>query len=120
MQIIPNFVDMAKSPEELKEERLDSVAPAYPRDIYPYGLCISLCEEELKKLDLSGDVDAGDLIHMHAIGKVTSVSKRDTDDGQKVRVEIQITHLALEDEAHEDEEAEAEMRRVDYRKMYKE
>jgi len=75
---------------------------------YPYGLCISLTDQELSKLKL--DVpDAGDMIHLFAMAKVTSVSQRDEADGTKCsRVELQITHLGLENEdAEEMDEEEA-------------
>lgn len=115
---MPEFVSMKKSKEELAEQHTAMIAPApdYPQDIYPYGLCISLCEEELEKLSLSSDVDAGDIIHLQAIGKVTSVNKRDTDQGQKVRVEIQLTDIALE--SGHDEAEEEIPDRLDYAKFY--
>lgn len=119
MKVLPKFVSMKKTPDDLAEEKAENmVGGDYPRDLYPYGLCISLCEEELEKLELSDQVDTGDLIHLNAIGRVTSVNKRETDQGQKVRVEIQLTDIALEEEAHEEEGAKEDMGRLDYRKLY--
>ncbi len=118
MRVLPNFVSMAKSSAEIAEEKSEMVD--YPQNLYPYGLCISLCEEELEKLDLDDSVDVGDMIHIHALGKVTSVNKRDTDQGTKIRVEIQMTDIALEDEDHENDDAEEALGRVDYRKLYQE
>jgi len=106
-----SMVDMAKSPAEVKEAiesstlcgSIDSVP------VYPYGLCIALCEEELAKLGLGGEMPTvGQMIHLAAMAKVTSVSEseREGKDGTKEksqRLELQITHLATE---HEDEEAE--------------
>lgn len=101
MQKLPTFVDMQKTPKELKED----AAPISmgPQNLYPYGLCICLTQEELDKLDLDQDVDTGDMIHLQAIGKVTSVSKYSTDEGQDCRVEIQLTSIALEEDSHDDE-----------------
>lgn len=94
--------------------------------IYPYGLCISLTEKELEKLNLESDAQVGDLIHLHAMAKVTSVSQNDTSKGLTCRVELQITALAAEDESEENEEnEEAEEQeempqyRVDRSKFYK-
>lgn len=108
MDVLPKFVDMARSPAEVKKEAPVSL-PQAPQNIYPYGLCISLCQEELDKLGLDGDVDSGDMVHLHAMGKVTSVIKRDTDQGQDNRIEIQLTAIAVEDESKENEAAEQEM-----------
>jgi hypothetical protein len=66
---------------------------------YPYGLCISLTEKELAKLDLDDDASVGDTIHIFALAKVTSVSKHQGQQGAaSTRIELQITHIALEDE----------------------
>lgn len=114
MRKMPKFVDMARTPEKPPEVAVPS---EYPQNLYPYGLCISLSQEDLDKLDLDTAVDAGDFIHLHALGKVTSVSKRDTDQGQDMRVEIQLTSIAVEDEGEENEEAERSMPRP--RNFYK-
>lgn len=106
---MPKFVDMAKTPAEVKEELSSYSSSAIVGlgniNVYPYGLCISLCQEDLDKLDMEGDMDVGDLIDLRAIGKVTSVNKRDTENGADCRVEIQLTHIAIEDEEDEEEEA---------------
>lgn len=105
------MVDMAKTPEDVKKEvsrdmpmsaPLGGGKPSVPA--YPYGLCISLSEEELKKLGLDGELPAvGEMIHLCAMAKVTSVSENESEDssGAKTkhcRVELQITHLATENE----------------------
>lgn len=99
--------------------------------IYPYGLCISFTEKELEKLNIESDASVGDYIHLHAIGKVTSVSERDTPNGPCCRVEVQLTAIAAEDESHEhdendnegqeNEDAEQQMRsyKPDRSKFYK-
>lgn len=117
MQVLPNFVDMAKTPE-LQEEKTDSVVgPShYPQNIYPYGLCICLDNDSLEKLNLDADCEVGDMVHLQAIGKVTSASQNETTEGVNKRVEIQITHIALAEE-HDDQEA-ARPRKMDYGKLY--
>lgn len=109
------MVDLARSPAEIKEERAEmrsapmSVAPSVP--IYPYGMCLSMDEEVLAKLGLEGDLpEVGEMIHLAGMAKVTSVSEREEvqPDGTKkrcCRIELQITHLAAEDE---DEEGDRE------------
>lgn len=75
--------------------------------IYPYGLCISLCNDELEKLDLdTDDVEPGDMLHLHCLATVTSISKRDTGTGPDERVELQICFIAAESEDDENEEAD--------------
>ena len=64
---------------------------------YPCGLCIHLTDEELKKLQLSDDVEVGDMIHMHVLAKVTSVNSSDHEVmGEHNSVGLQITHIAAE------------------------
>lgn len=108
MEVMPKFVDMAKDAKEMKED----MSPAeMPQPVYPYGLCLCLSQDELDKLDLENDCEPGDMLHMHCLAKVTSVSKNDTTDGPKTRVELQITAIACESEDDENEEAEAAMPR---------
>lgn len=100
------FADMAKDQEELEEE-------AFPNAIknqnkYPYGLCISLCEDEIEKLGLDNEeIQVGDLLHLHALAQVTSYSCSQQADGDPhERIELQITHLCFESEDEENEEEE--------------
>jgi len=104
------MIDMSKTPEEIKEDIKQSMPSPIAADkvpVYPYGLCISLSEEELTKLGLDGDLpDVGDMIHLAAMAKVTSVSESEREDAQGnktrcCRVELQITHMASEDEDRE-------------------
>ena len=99
------FVSMAMSPEKAKETVGGSVPVAAPSPppapLYPYGLCLSLADEELAKLDLDPDCEVGDTIHLCCLAKVTECSSRDTSDGPKRRIELQITDLAIEDESTE-------------------
>lgn len=110
---------MKKTPEDIADEKMESCLPcAYPKDLYPYGLCLSLCEEELEKLDLDDSADVGDNIYMSCIARVTSVNKRETDQGAKVRVELQITDIQVD--GAEDTEEDLVPRKINYKALYKE
>lgn len=91
---------------------------------YPYGLCISLCQDELDKLGIDfDDLCVGDIVHLHAMAMITSKSCSERQGGEpSERVEIQITHLAgVEDEDDENDEAEDKMTNGSKRmsKLYK-
>jgi len=93
---LPSMVDMALT----KDEQVEMMTPSLPR--YPYGLCISLCEDELEKLGISKeDVESGDMIHFQALAKATSVTRCDTDNGETCRAEFQIMFMSAEDEDNE-------------------
>jgi hypothetical protein len=105
------MVSMAKTPEQINKE-----IPPLPKlsqvDTYPYGLCISLEKEQLDKLGIDTDCETGDMIHFCCMGKVTSKSEREKEDGGiDCRIEIQITDLATENEDGENERAEKAERR---------
>ena len=86
---------------------------------YPYGLCISFDEDTLEKLGLDdGEMpEVGDMIHLMAMAKVTSVSENERESvggatKKCCRIELQITHLATENEDTESVREEmAEKRR---------
>jgi hypothetical protein len=103
------MIDMARSTEEVKKDLAPPCAPSpdCTAPVYPYGLCINLTEDELEKLGIDGECDVGDVIHLFAMAEVTSKSehKSKTSDGaekQCCRIELQITHLGLEDEDREE------------------
>lgn len=98
------MVSLERSVEEKAEERAANMMPpaiASMPDV-PYGLHISLTEVELEKLDLEDNPEVGDMIHLFAMARVTSVSKNETGDGCKCRVELAITDMAVEDEDTEE------------------
>ena len=117
------MIDMAKDIEEIKEDVAEQAPQADPSKIavpaYPYGLCLALTEDEMEKLGLGEQLpEVGEMIHLAAMAKVTSVSEneREMSDGSKkrcARVELQITHLAteLEDDESADEMANARRKR---------
>lgn len=103
---IPAMVDMALTPSQEENENGGiGITPAIQRPRYPYGLSIYLTDAELDKLGMDKDVGVGDMMHIHAMSKVTSVSMNDTEGGQTCRIELQITHMCGEDEDDEDTEA---------------
>jgi hypothetical protein len=104
------LVDMANTPEDLKEDNAAypaTVAAGATGPVYPYGLAIRLTERELEKIGLEDEKPSvGDMIHLFAMAKVTSVSENEVEvNGEKKSkccVELQITHLGAEDEDTED------------------
>ncbi len=106
------MVDMAVTPSE-HADILPSVAPEpTSQPIYPYNLSISLQDEELEKLGIDcddEDCQVGNYLHLHALAEVTSYSKNKTNDGERRCLGLQITHLEVEDESAENDEADEEM-----------
>lgn len=66
---------------------------------YPYGLTISLEEEEIKKLGIDGVPDAGSKKMLSAVVEVSNVSVRDSNDkkngGKRRSISLQITDMEL-------------------------
>ena len=89
------FVDLKREPEKTE---------ASPADVhftgldYPPGMCLMLNDETMKKMDLDASAVVGDMLHIHAIAKVTSVASHEAAGD---RIELQVTHLAIEDEDKE-------------------
>lgn len=110
MAWLPKMIDMAQTPEEARDESapiVEALPKKYAGPRYPYGLAICLGKEELDKLDLDEDCEVGDTVHLFAMAKVTSASHREMADGKtECRIELQITHLGVEDEDEENEEAD--------------
>ena len=113
MKKLPNLVDMRRDPEKNFSDM-----PSFSQNPYPYGLCITLCNEELEKLGLDPeDCEIGDLLEIHALAKVTSVSSNDREgqDGPCHRVEMTLTHFADEDA----DDAEDSNKKPGLRGLYK-
>lgn len=94
------MADLALTDDE--KERMMAPMSAESRPDYPWGLCITLTEKELEKLDLDDDVDVGDMIDLRAFGEVTGVHKSDG----CCRVEIQLQRMAVENEMNEEQDGE--------------
>ena len=101
---LPNFVDMARDEDEKTSDE-----PMMQQPDYPYGLCLCLTQNELDKLDLEDDCEVGDMVHLFCMAKVTSVSKREVNGEPDCRIELQITHIACEDEDDENEDVNQKM-----------
>lgn len=103
MKRLSGFVDMAMDEKEKQEYMNPSANP--PK--YPYGLCVSLCQEELEKLGLdTEDLSVGDMLHLHSLAKVTSVSSLDSENGSHKRVELVLAYISAEDEDEENKEVD--------------
>lgn len=99
------------SMERTDEEKLDTMATCAPalkdQPDFPWGLCISLDESSLKKLEAQGGLEGmpevGDYIDMRCFACVKSVSQDKAGDGTtNRRVELQIEQIALENENTEE------------------
>lgn len=89
-----------------REDEAEKVKAPDPLE-YPPGMCISLDETSLKKLNLDKTPEKGDLLHFFAMARVEEVH-----DGRfGTHIALQITHLALESEDAENEAAAKKMRR---------
>lgn len=107
------MVDMAMD----NEEKAEMMSPSLDAPKYPYGLSISLCERELEKLGVDeNDLEVGDMLHLHALAKITSVSSQEYENGSHCRVELQICYLSGEDEDEENEEEEKSVTSKLYKK----
>lgn len=95
------MVDMKLDKEE--QEEINSPSPP----MYPYGLCISLCTDELEKLGIDvATTDVGAIFHLHCLAKATSKSMNDSESGVNSRLELQIIAIAAESEDDENEESD--------------
>lgn len=106
--MLNGMIDMAKTEKEVAMD----VSPLSSGDVdkYPYGLRISLSQDELEKLGVDhSDWEVGATFHLHAFAKVTSISANETENGMNCNVSLQITHLAGESEDEENEEESDEM-----------
>lgn len=109
------MTSMANTPDEVKKDIAEMTMPASGKisgPKYPYGLCLSLDDDTLKKLGLDGELpEVGEVIHFMAMARVTSASEneRETTDGATekcCRVELQITDMGVASADPADDEAE--------------
>lgn len=98
------MVDMKKTMADKAEEVSDMRCTPAIENVadYPFGLSISLGEDELDKLGLDQSCEVGDMIDLRAFAEVTSVSKHMIGDKAHCRVELQITRMAVENESTEE------------------
>lgn len=105
---IPSLVDMRRTPAEKEEVKESYAFPANIPD-YPYGLSISLTEEELDKLNVDfSDWSVGDQFNLFALAKITSISQNSNEDRECCRVEMQIMELSGPEDESEPQDDETE------------
>lgn len=100
------LTDMAKSEEEVAK---DSSPLMMPENKYPYGLRISLSQDDLEKLGIDHeDFEIGDVFPLDILAKVVGKNANEAEGGEaNCCVSLQITHIgAEEEETAEEEEAE--------------
>lgn len=103
--MIMSMKDMRISPQEAEDYFFPK---ASDMPLYPSGLTIRLCSDELEKLGIDYDeLCVDDMIHLHGLAVVISKCKNERQNGDpSEEICLQITHLEAEDESDEDEEAE--------------
>lgn len=92
--------------EENKETTASLAVDSRPE--YPYGLVIELEEDGLQKLGIDTMPEVGKTVMVMARADVQSVSENKTKEGERRRLSLQITDLAIEPEK-EDEGAEKKL-----------
>jgi hypothetical protein len=103
-----DLVDMKYSKAELADEAKEGqVGPGGEPNPYPWGLAITLEDEELQKLGITDLPDVGDEVNFTAVAKVTSVNQSLNRDDPECRVGLQITMMAANIEAEEPGEKES-------------
>ena len=108
MKNVGKMIDLKRDKSEGKPPEVTAASHEGPD--YPYGLCLSLDHETLKKLNLSDEAEVGDTLHLFALAKVTASHKTETEaGGKRAHIELQITHIALEDEDGENKSADKKM-----------
>ena len=88
-------IDLKRTPKEIADEQKEMVTPEV--DQYPWGLRINLDEETLAKLPPEMFTTVGTEMTLTVIGKVSSVSVNDTNEGTERRACFQITGLEVPD-----------------------
>lgn len=92
---MPKLVSMKMTEKEQKDQyAVEAKPPEGPR--YPYGLCLHLDDDVMKKLKMGDLPKVGKQVLVTALADVTSVSERESlIGGSHQSVELQITDLAL-------------------------
>lgn len=90
------MVSMKRTAAENKAMR--ETAMPDPGPGYPYGLCLQLGADELKKLGVETLPEVGQVFEITAYAKVTRVSSSASESYKDKSIELQITDMSLEDE----------------------
>jgi hypothetical protein len=91
------LVSLQLTKKEAKDEA--TMVPDEPR--YPWGTSLHLDEDELKKLGIEEMPSVGTEFPITAVAKVTGTSERETQDGSRATLDLQIVKMALGDEDEE-------------------
>lgn len=88
------MTNMQMTAEEAKEYTQPIAVGDAPK--YPYGLCLCLNDESLKKLGISDPLPVGTEVVITARAKVTSAGAREEIDGGKyANMDLQITDMEI-------------------------
>ncbi len=105
MKNLTNMVDLAMTPmmDGVLTTPIEPKSP--PPVVYPYGLAISLTQDEIEKLNVDHtDWAVGDHFCLDCLAKITSISEHENDGGKHTRVEMQIVAMSGEEDKEECEE----------------
>lgn len=86
-----------KLTEADRKKRQEAYVPEIPKEQYPYGLNICLEDAALKKLGIDKLPSVGEKITLVAKVEVTGANLDKRKDGDRMRMNLQITDLALGD-----------------------
>lgn len=90
------MMDMKQSKEQAKKMSSPAMTSG-KQDEFPYGLRITLNDDQLKKLEHIAGYNVGDEVQIMAVGSVVSKDSRETQDGKADRsMIIQIKKLGCE------------------------
>jgi hypothetical protein len=87
------MVSMALSKKEAKDEAPCEIPADQPR--YPYGTSLYLDEDSLKKLGMEEMPSVGTEFPIMALAKVTGTSERETQDGSRKTLDIQLIKMGV-------------------------
>lgn len=104
------LVSLKLDPKDAKEEA--GCAPTCDAPLYPYGTCLYLDEDEQKKLGITEMPDVGVEMPVTAVVKVIGTSQRETQDGVRKTLDLQITSMAIGAEEEDKEVQSAAARKL--------
>lgn len=87
------MVSLVLSKKEANTEAPCALPDDQPR--YPYGTQLFLTEEELKKLGIEEMPSVGTEFPITAVAKVIGTSERETQDGSRQTLDLQLVKMAM-------------------------
>lgn len=64
-------------------------------NIYPYGLMLNLCDDDLKKLGIKDTPKVGTKMTLQAVVEVCCTSEHESKEGENKSMSLQITDMGL-------------------------